>query len=49
MTLHAASRRELLLASGVLFAWAHLPKLARAESRTQAFAMLLMSPEFQRR
>ncbi len=28
--LHASSRRELLLASGVLFAWAHLPKLARA-------------------
>src|SRR3954447_2713061 len=31
--LHAPSRRELLLASGTLFAWAHLPKLARAEGR----------------
>jgi uncharacterized protein (DUF1501 family) len=33
MNLHAPSRRELLLASGTLFAWAHLPKLARAEGR----------------
>src|SRR3954470_2853468 len=33
MNLHAPSRRELLLASGPLFAWAHLPKLARAEGR----------------
>jgi len=31
--LHAYSRRELLLGSGVLFAWTHLPKLARAEGR----------------
>ena len=30
MNLHAPSRRELLLASGVLFAWAYVPKLARA-------------------
>src|SRR6201993_3056838 len=29
----AASRRELLLASGTLFAWAFAPKLARAEGR----------------
>ena len=29
--LHAPTRRELLLASGVLFAWAHTPKLALAE------------------
>src|SRR3954465_1611572 len=33
MNLHAPSRRELLLASGTLFAWAHLPKVARAEGR----------------
>src|SRR6476660_3532293 len=33
MNLHAPSRRELLLASGTLFAWAHLPRLARAEGR----------------
>jgi uncharacterized protein (DUF1501 family) len=31
--LHAASRRELLLASGTLFAWAFAPRLARAEGR----------------
>ncbi len=31
--LHAPSRRELLFASGVLFAWAHLPRVARAEGR----------------
>ena len=30
---HASSRRELLLASGTLFAWAFAPKLARAEGR----------------
>jgi len=30
---HAASRRELLLASGTLFAWAFAPRLARAEGR----------------
>jgi uncharacterized protein (DUF1501 family) len=33
MTLHAPSRRSLLLASGTLFAWAYLPKLALAEGR----------------
>ncbi len=33
MKRHAPSRRELLLASGTLFAWAHWPKLARAEGR----------------
>ena len=31
--LHAPTRRELLLGSGVLFAWAHVPKIARAEGR----------------
>ncbi len=30
---HAATRRELLLASGALFAWAYAPKIARAEGR----------------
>ncbi|HEY6258112.1 MAG TPA: DUF1501 domain-containing protein [Xanthobacteraceae bacterium] len=30
---HAPSRRELLIASGTLFAWAFAPKLARAEGR----------------
>jgi uncharacterized protein (DUF1501 family) len=34
MTLfHAPSRRELLLASGTLFAWAYLPRVAHAEGR----------------
>ncbi|WP_068016213.1 DUF1501 domain-containing protein [Rhodoplanes sp. Z2-YC6860] len=31
--IHAPSRRELMLSAGVLFAWAHWPKLARAEGR----------------
>jgi len=30
---HAATRRELLLGTGVLFAWAYVPRLARAEGR----------------
>src|SRR6202165_579941 len=33
LDLHAATRRELLLASGTLFAWAFVPKVARAEGR----------------
>jgi uncharacterized protein (DUF1501 family) len=33
MMLHAATRRELLLGSGTLFAWACAPRLARAEGR----------------
>ena len=33
LNLHAPSRRELMLGSGALFAWAHLPRLARAEGR----------------
>ena len=41
-TLHAASRRELLLASGVLFAWAHLPKLARAEGRDPRLLVIVL-------
>ena len=32
-SLHAPTRRELLLASGTLFAWAYMPKLALAEGR----------------
>src|SRR4029453_19305212 len=42
MTLHAPSRRELLLASGVLFAWAHVPKLARAEGRDPRFLVIVL-------
>jgi uncharacterized protein (DUF1501 family) len=39
---HAQSRRELLLASGALFAWAHLPKLARAEGRDPRFLTIVL-------
>jgi len=42
MRLHAPSRRELLLASGTLFAWAHLPKLARAEGRDPRFLTIIL-------
>jgi uncharacterized protein (DUF1501 family) len=41
-TLHAPSRRELMLASGVLFAWAHLPKAARAEGRDPRFLVIVL-------
>jgi uncharacterized protein (DUF1501 family) len=40
--LHAPSRRELLLASGVLFAWAYAPKLARAEGRDPRFLVIVL-------
>src|ERR1700688_3240974 len=41
-SLHAPSRRELLLASGVLFAWAHLPKAAHAEGRDPRFLVIVL-------
>ena len=40
--LHAPSRREILLASGVLFAWARLPKLARAEGRDPRMLVIVL-------
>src|SRR4029453_14080357 len=40
--LHAPSRRELLLASGTLFAWAYLPKVARAEGRDPRFLTIVL-------
>jgi uncharacterized protein (DUF1501 family) len=40
--LHAPSRRELLLASGALFAWAYLPKTARAEGRDPRFLTIVL-------
>jgi uncharacterized protein (DUF1501 family) len=40
--LHAPSRREVLLASGTLFAWAHLPKLAYAEGRDPRFLAIIL-------
>ena len=42
MTLHLATRRELLLASGVLFAWTHLPRVARAEGRDPRFLTIVL-------
>jgi uncharacterized protein (DUF1501 family) len=42
MKIHAPSRRELLLASGTLFAWAHLPKLAYAEGRDPRFLAIIL-------
>jgi uncharacterized protein (DUF1501 family) len=42
MKRHAPSRRELLLASGTLFAWAHWPKLARAEGRDPRFLTIVL-------
>ena len=40
--LHAPSRREMLLASGTLFAWAYLPKLAYAEGRDPRFLAIIL-------
>jgi uncharacterized protein (DUF1501 family) len=40
--LHAPSRRHLLLASGALFAWAHLPREARAEGRDPRFLVVVL-------
>jgi uncharacterized protein (DUF1501 family) len=40
--LHQPSRRALLLASGVLFAWAYVPKLARAEGRDPRFLVIVL-------
>ena len=40
--LYAPSRRRLLLASGTLFAWAYLPKLARAEGRDPRFLTIVL-------
>jgi len=40
--LHVPTRRHLLLASGVLFAWAHLPRIARAEGRDPRFLVIVL-------
>jgi uncharacterized protein (DUF1501 family) len=42
MRLHAPSRRELLLTSGTLFAWAHMPRLAYAEGRAPRFLAIIL-------
>ena len=40
--LHTPSRRQLLLGSGALFAWAHMPKLARAEGRDPRLLTIIL-------
>src|SRR5713101_7426336 len=42
MTLHAPTRRELLLASGTLFTWDYVPKLARAEGRDPRLLVIVL-------
>ena len=39
---HRSTRRELLLASGALFAWAYMPKLALAEGRDPRFLVIVL-------
>jgi uncharacterized protein (DUF1501 family) len=39
---HAPSRRELLLTSSTLFAWAYMPKLAVAEGRDPRFLTIVL-------
>ena len=40
--LHAPTRRQLLLGSGVLFAWAFVPPVARAEGRDPRFLTVIL-------
>jgi uncharacterized protein (DUF1501 family) len=42
MALHAPTRRELLLGSGALFAWAYVPKIARAEGRDPRLLVIVL-------
>ena len=42
MTIHAATRRELLGGAGVLFAWPFLPKMARAEGRDPRMLTIIL-------
>src|SRR6476646_4856088 len=39
---HAPTRREMLLASGTLLTWAHLPRLAYAEGRDPRFLTVIL-------
>ena len=41
-TIHSPSRRELLLSSGALFAWAYLPKAALAEGRDPRLLVIVL-------
>src|SRR5215467_1530703 len=40
--LHTATRRELLIGSGALFAWAYAPRLARAEGRDPRLLTIIL-------
>ena len=40
--LHLPTRRDMLLGSGALFAWAHAPKLARAEGRDPRLLVIVL-------
>ena len=40
--LHLPTRREMMLGSGALFAWAYAPKLARAEGRDPRFLVIVL-------
>src|SRR5262249_12381266 len=41
-SIHSPTRRELLLSSGVLFAWSCLPKRALAEGRDPRFLAIIL-------
>jgi uncharacterized protein (DUF1501 family) len=41
-TPHAPTRRELMLGSGALFAWAYMPKVARAEGRDPRLLVIVL-------
>src|SRR5436189_3180850 len=40
--LHPSTRREFLLSSGALFAWAYVPRLARADGRDPRFLAIVL-------
>jgi uncharacterized protein (DUF1501 family) len=42
VNLHAPTRRQVLLGAGVLFAWAHLPKVALAENRDPRLLVVVL-------
>src|SRR5215831_5477635 len=41
-TIHIPTRRDLLLGSGALFAWAYLPGVAQAEGRDPRFLVIIL-------
>jgi uncharacterized protein (DUF1501 family) len=42
VNLHLPTRRDMLLGSGALFAWAYMPKLARAEGRDPRLLVVVL-------